>query len=97
MTTRRDWLKGVSLCSAWYWRERPLHRLRRRKVTVFAAASLKNALDAINGEWLKQTGKEATRFLCGEFGAGETDRTGRARDVFSRRDLAWMDYSQTRS
>ena len=30
------------------------------KVTVFAAASLKNALDAIDAEWKKESGKETT-------------------------------------
>ena len=30
------------------------------KVTVFAAASLKNALDAANAAWQKETGNETT-------------------------------------
>ena len=29
-------------------------------IVIFAAASLKNALDAINAQWQKETGKKAT-------------------------------------
>ena len=33
---------------------------QRGDLVVFAAASLKNALDAVNAQWQKETGKKAT-------------------------------------
>ena len=55
-------------------------------VVVFAAASLKNALDAVNAQWQKETGKKADHLLCRELGAGQADRAGRAgADVHLRR------------
>ena len=35
-------------------------RAEERSVLVFAAASLKNALDAIADDWRRETGKHAT-------------------------------------
>ena len=47
------------------------------KVVVFAAASLKNALDSVNAAWKAETGKEATISYASEFGACQADRGGR--------------------
>jgi molybdate transport system substrate-binding protein len=62
------------------------------KVTVFAAASLKNALDAVNAAWQKQAGKEATVSYAASSALAKQIEAGAPADVFISADLAWMDY-----
>ncbi|MCA1441308.1 molybdate ABC transporter substrate-binding protein [Ensifer sp. IC4062] len=62
------------------------------KVTVFAAASLKNALDAINVEWQKDTGKETTASYAASSALAKQIERGAPADVFISADLAWMNY-----
>jgi len=45
---------------------------------VFAAASLKNALDEIAVQWQRVTGKKVVILLCGQQHADQTDRARRA-------------------
>ena len=47
-------------------------------VVVFAAASLKDALDAINADWQKAQRQEGNHFLRGVIGARQADRARRA-------------------
>ncbi|UIJ94637.1 molybdate ABC transporter substrate-binding protein [Sinorhizobium meliloti] len=93
MTTRRDWLKAISLALGVVLAGAAFAPAQAaEKVTVFAAASLKNALDAINGEWLKQTGKEATVSYAASSALAKQIEQGAPADVFISADLAWMDY-----
>lgn len=62
------------------------------KVTVFAAASLKNALDAINAEWQKESGNAATVSYAASSALAKQIEAGAPADVFISADLAWMDY-----
>lgn len=62
------------------------------KVTVFAAASLKNALDAVNAAWQKEAGKEATVSYAASSALAKQIEAGAPADVFISADLAWMDY-----
>lgn len=62
------------------------------KVTVFAAASLKNALDAANAEWQKETAKETTVSYAASSALAKQIEGGAPADVFISADLAWMDY-----
>ena len=62
------------------------------KVTVFAAASMKNALDAINGEWAKESGNEATVSYAASSALAKQIEAGAPADIFISADLAWMDY-----
>ena len=61
------------------------------KVVVFAAASLKNALDAVNAEWQKEAGKEHD-LLRGKLGTRQADRGRRPGRHLRSADPAWMDY-----
>lgn len=93
VTTRRDWLKGVSVALGILLATTSLApALAAEKVTIFAAASLKNALDAVNGEWRRRTGKEATASYAASSALAKQIEQGAPADVFISADLAWMDY-----
>ncbi|MCV9966606.1 molybdate ABC transporter substrate-binding protein [Pararhizobium sp. BT-229] len=62
------------------------------KVTVFAAASLKNALDAVNAAWQTEAGKETTVSYAASSALAKQIESGAPADVFISADLAWMDY-----
>jgi molybdate transport system substrate-binding protein len=61
-------------------------------VTVFAAASLKNALDAIAAAWKEQTGNIATLSYAGSSALARQIEAGAPADLFVSADLDWMDY-----
>ena len=62
------------------------------QVTVFAAASLKNALDAINAAWQRETGKSATISYAASSALAKQIEQGAPADIFISADLDWMDY-----
>ena len=66
-------------------------------LTIFAAASMKNALDAAAALWASRTGKPAPRI---SYAASNTlakqIEQGAPADVFVSADLDWMDYLDTR-
>ena len=61
-------------------------------VTVFAAASLKNALDEINAAWKAEAGKEATISYAASSALAKQIEEGAPADVFVSADVPWMDY-----
>ena len=61
-------------------------------VIVFAAASLKNALDAINADWQKATTKRAIVSYAASPALAKQIEAGAPADVFISADLDWMDY-----
>lgn len=65
-------------------------------VTVFAAASLKNALDAINAAWSQEAGKEATISYAGSSALAKQIEEGAPADLFISADLDWMAYLSER-
>ena len=62
------------------------------KVTVFAAASLKNALDSINAAWKAESDKEAAISYAGSSALAKQIEQGAPADVFISADLDWMAY-----
>lgn len=62
------------------------------KVVVFAAASLKTALDAIGTEWNSATGKSVTFSYAGSSAIAKQIEQGAPADLFASADLKWMDY-----
>ena len=62
------------------------------KVVVFAAASLKNALDAVNAAWKAEAGKEATISYAASSALAKQIEEGAPADVFISADLDWMKY-----
>jgi molybdate transport system substrate-binding protein len=61
-------------------------------VVVFAAASLKNALDAINAQWQKETGKKATISYGASSALAKQLEQAAPAQMFISADLDWMDY-----
>jgi len=62
------------------------------KITVFAAASLKNALDAVNAAWKADTQKEATISYAASSALAKQIEGGAPADLFISADLDWMKY-----
>ena len=62
------------------------------KVVVFAAASLKNALDNVNAAWKAETGKEATISYAASSALAKQIEGGAPADIFVSADLDWMKY-----
>lgn len=61
-------------------------------VVVFAAASLKNALDGVNAAWKAETGKEATISYAASSALAKQIEEGAPADIFISADLDWMKY-----
>ncbi len=61
-------------------------------VTVFAAASLKNALDEIAAAWQAETGKPTAISYAASSALAKQIEEGAPADIFFSADLAWMDY-----
>src|SRR5262245_13898068 len=61
-------------------------------VNVFAAASLKNALDAVSEAWKAETGKETKNTYAASSALAKQIEQAAPADVFISADLDWMDY-----
>jgi molybdate transport system substrate-binding protein len=63
-----------------------------KTITVFAAASMKNAIDDINAAFIKATGIKAVASLAASSALAKQIEQGAPADVFASADLEWMDY-----
>jgi molybdate transport system substrate-binding protein len=63
---------------------------------VFAAASLKDALDAVNTNWQKESGKQAVISYAASSALAKQIEQGAPADIFISADEDWMDYLATR-
>ncbi|MFD1703064.1 molybdate ABC transporter substrate-binding protein [Methylopila henanensis] len=61
-------------------------------VVVFAAASLKNALDSIAAAWSRETGVEVKTSYAASSALARQIESGAPADLFISADLDWMDY-----
>lgn len=61
-------------------------------VTVFAAASLKNALDEASAAWEAETQNKARLSYAASSALAKQIEQGAPADIFFSADLAWMDY-----
>lgn len=61
-------------------------------VNVFAAASLKNALDAVSAAWKAEAGKETKNTYAASSALAKQIEQAAPADVFISADLDWMDY-----
>jgi molybdate transport system substrate-binding protein len=65
-------------------------------ITVFAAASLKNALDEVAAAYKAETGKTVLISYAGSNALAKQIEEGAPADIFFSADLAWMDYVEER-
>jgi molybdate transport system substrate-binding protein len=59
---------------------------------VFAAASLKNALDGLNAAWKRESGKEATISYAASSSLAKQIAQGAPADVYVSANIKWMDF-----
>jgi molybdate transport system substrate-binding protein len=62
-------------------------------IIVFAAASMKNALDDINAAFAQRTGFKVTASYAASSALARQIEQGAPADVFASADLDWMDYA----
>ncbi|GGE10041.1 molybdate ABC transporter substrate-binding protein [Aureimonas endophytica] len=67
-------------------------RAEPQEVLVFAAASLKNALDDINAAWKSESGRSATISYAASSVLAKQIESGAPADLFFSADRDWMDY-----
>jgi molybdate transport system substrate-binding protein len=90
MVKRRSWL-GLAVALSLL----PGIAQAQNSVVIFAAASLKNALDEIAATWSKDTGKPAPKISYAASPAlAKQMEQGAPADMFISADLDWMDYVQ---
>jgi molybdate transport system substrate-binding protein len=68
-----------------------------RPVLVFAAASLKNALDDIAAQYERETGRKVTISYAASPALAKQVESAAPADLFISADLDWMDYLQSRN
>jgi molybdate transport system substrate-binding protein len=70
----------------------PTDAISQEKVTVFAAASLKNALDTVNAACEADVGEKATISYAASSALAKQIEEGAPADAFMSADLDWMKY-----
>ncbi len=71
----------------------PFAHAQEKSIAVFAAASMKNALDDVNAAFLKATGTKVTASYAASSALARQLEQGAPADIFASADLEWMDYS----
>jgi molybdate transport system substrate-binding protein len=69
---------------------------QNQSVTIFAAASLKTALDDVAAQWRKETGKTARISYAASGPLARQIEAGAPADIFISADVTWMDYAAER-
>ena len=65
----------------------------QESITVFAAASMKNALDDTNAAFTKTSGVKVVASYAASSALAKQIEQGAPADVFVSADLKWMDYT----
>jgi molybdate transport system substrate-binding protein len=71
----------------------PQHAAANDTLTVFAAASLRNALDDVNAAFTQKTTIKVTASYAATSALAKQIEQGAPADVFISADLKWMDYA----
>ena len=67
-----------------------------RDVVVFAAASLKNALDDAAAAWMRDSGRRVVLSYAASNALARQIEAGAPADIFFSADLDWMDYASSK-
>jgi molybdate transport system substrate-binding protein len=70
----------------------PTNAQDKSPLLVFAAASVKNALDEVNAVWTKQTGVAVRASYAATSALAKQIEEGAPADIFLSADLRWMDH-----
>jgi len=99
--SRRRWLAGLlglaATATLIIGSPQPAAQAQGGELVVFAAASLKNALDAINAQWQKETGKKALISYGASPTLAKQIEQAAPAQMFISADLDWMDYLAQRN
>ena len=90
--TRRVWVATALAALALAPASRPAQAAE--PVVVFAAASLKNALDEASAAWTKESGRTTRISYAGSNALAKQIEAGAPADLFISADIAWMDYAE---
>jgi molybdate transport system substrate-binding protein len=71
--------------------------VQAKDVTVFAAASLKNALDDVAAAWTRESGKKTVISYAASNVLAKQNEAGAPADIFFSADLDWMDYAASKN
>jgi molybdate transport system substrate-binding protein len=95
---RRSFLPAIAaiaiLCGAGIT---PPAAAQKASVTVFAAASMKDALDGIAAKWRDETGNETRISYAASSALAKQIENGAPAEMFISADLDWMNYLQQRN
>ena len=70
---------------------------QEKSLTIFAAASMKNALDDINAAFTKKTSVKTVASYAATSALMRQIEQGAPADIFASADLEWMDYGSRTS
>ena len=94
MTSRRSWLALLTATVLPLAAGTAPAVAQGRDVLVFAAASLKNALDEAAAQWQRASGKKVAISYAASNTLIKQIEQGAPADMFISADLDWMDYGQ---
>lgn len=94
--SRRVFFLGMALIMGFASAPAPA-KAQRDNVVVFAAASLKNALDDVGAQWQRETGRTIVVSYAASPALARQIEQGAPADLFISADLDWMDYLQQRN
>ncbi|MCC6470084.1 MAG: molybdate ABC transporter substrate-binding protein [Alphaproteobacteria bacterium] len=94
---RRNWLRAATAAFMIVLAASGPARAQTTQPVIFAAASLKNALDDIAAQWKAETGKNPAISYAASSALAKQIEQGAPADMFISADLDWMDYLQQRN
>jgi molybdate transport system substrate-binding protein len=95
--TRRSWLALTAVAALTWAAEAGPAAAQGKDVLVFAAASLKNALDEVAAQWQRETGRKVKISYAASNTLIKQIEQGAPADMFISADLDWMDYGQQKN
>jgi molybdate transport system substrate-binding protein len=94
MASRRSWLALLATTVLTLGAGTAPAAAQNRDILVFAAASLKNALDEAAAQWQRESGKKVVISYAASNTLIKQIEQGAPADMFISADLDWMDYGQ---